>query len=255
MKAVVLAVATILVASQCHGSEYEFYPLELRSDGLTVHYPPEVWCPSWRLAAEAHNYINWKTVPQKCAEYVESYIQGDQYDSDSKYVNQQAYFFAKSIKRNENDVFIFSVDGTVLSNVPYYSKHGYGVNPYNATVYDAWVLKGEAPALAQTLKNYNNLLSLGFKIVFLTGRTVDKKAVTEANLKEAGFHTWEKLILKDPIAYNGQNAASYKAAERKKLTKEGWRIVGNIGDQWSDITGRNVGLRTFKLPNPMYFIA
>ncbi|KAL2338017.1 hypothetical protein Fmac_012463 [Flemingia macrophylla] len=252
---VVLAVATILAASQCHGSEYDRFPLEMVSDGYHPGYPPEVWCPSWRVAVEAHNYINWKTVPSECANYVASYIEGDQYDSDSKLVNQQAYFYAKSLKRTMNDVWIFNIDGTALSNVPYYAKHGYGVKPYNATAYDAWVRKGDAPALRQTLKNYHNLLGLDFKIVFLTGRTIDKKAVTEANLKEAGFHTWEKLILKDPVVYNGQSSVAYKTAERKKLEKEGYRIVGNIGDQWSDITGKFPGFRTFKLPNPMYFIA
>jgi len=63
-------------------------------------------------------------------------------------------------------------------------------------LYDEWVNKGNAPALPETLKNYNKLVSLGFKIIFLSGRTLDKQAVTEANLKKAGYHTWEKLILK-----------------------------------------------------------
>ena len=62
---------------------------------------------------------------------------------------------------------------------------------FNETLYDEWVNKGDAPALPETLKNYNKLLSLG-----LSGRYLDKMAVTEANLKKAGFHTWEQLILK-----------------------------------------------------------
>ena len=47
----------------------------------------------------------------------------------------------------------------------------------------------------------------------------------------------------------------YKSNERKKLKKSGYIIIDNIGDQWSDILGTNVGNRTFKLPDPMYYIS
>ncbi|TKY64432.1 Stem 28 kDa glycoprotein [Spatholobus suberectus] len=178
----------------------------------------------------------------------------EQFGSDSKLVNQQAYFYARTLNIADKDVFVFSVDMTVLSNLPYYKDHGFGTEPYNATLYDAWVLLGEATTMRETKKLYDKLLALGIKIIFLTGRTVDKEDVTKRNLKSAGFHTWEKLILKDPFLYGGKNALQYKSAERKKLEKEGYRIIGNIGDQWSDILGANKGHRTFKLPNPMYYI-
>jgi len=70
------------------------------------------------------------------------------------------------------------------------------VEPYNATTSDEWVEVGEAPALPESLKLYKKLLSLGIKIVFLTGRPLNQKAVTVTNLKIAGYHKWEKLILK-----------------------------------------------------------
>lgn len=55
--------------------------------------------------------------------------------------------------------------------------------------------------------------------------------------------------------YSGKSAVVYKSAQRKILEEEdGYRIVGNIGDQWSDLFGTNIGLRTFKLPDPMYYI-
>jgi len=46
----------------------------------------------------------------------------------------------------------------------------------------------------------------------------------------------------------------YKSDVRKQLEEEGYRIWGNVGDQWSDIKGDYLGNRTFKLPNPMYFV-
>lgn len=53
----------------------------------------------------------------------------------------------------------------------------------------------------------------------------------------------------------GLTAMEYKSRERTKLVKAGYRILGNMGDQWSDVIGENVGKRTFKLPNPMFYIA
>nr|GMC47574.1 acid phosphatase 1-like [Ipomoea batatas] len=50
-------------------------------------------------------------------------------------------------------------------------------------------------------------------------------------------------------------AVEYKSKKRTELVKKGYRIIGNIGDQWSDLLGDNAGARTFKLPDPMYYIA
>lgn len=55
-------------------------------------------------------------------------------------------------------------------------------------------------------------------------------------------------------AYKGQGAVAYKSNIRKQLAEEGYKIWGNVGDQWSDLQGDFVGNRTFKLPNPMYFV-
>ncbi|KAG6745434.1 hypothetical protein POTOM_052106 [Populus tomentosa] len=52
----------------------------------------------------------------------------------------------------------------------------------------------------------------------------------------------------------GQSAVAYKSEIRRQLEKEGYRIWGNVGDQWSDLQGECLGNRTFKLPNPMYFV-
>lgn len=46
----------------------------------------------------------------------------------------------------------------------------------------------------------------------------------------------------------------YKSEIRRQLVAEGYKIWGNVGDQWSDLVGEEVGDRVFKLPNPMYFV-
>ncbi|OIW17193.1 hypothetical protein TanjilG_18148 [Lupinus angustifolius] len=240
-----------------HGIDYKIHPLRLKS-GSGGHYVKGITCSSWRVGVEAHNIIEWKTIPQECEGYVGNYVLGDEYREDSKVVNREAYFYAKSIDviKDGKNIWVFDIDETTLSNLPYYAHHGFGVEPYNATAFDEWVNLGIAPALPETQKLYNKLLSLGFKIVFLTGRPQSQKDITVKNLKDAGYYKWEKLIVKDVSKYKGKTAVTYKSNERKKLEEEeGYRIIGNIGDQWSDILGTNTGNRTFKLPDPLYYIA
>lgn len=52
-----------------------------------------------------------------------------------------------------------------------------------------------------------------------------------------------------------KNAQTFKAEIRSKLISQGYRIVGIIGDQWSSINGLPSAKRSFKLPNPMYYVA
>lgn len=52
----------------------------------------------------------------------------------------------------------------------------------------------------------------------------------------------------------GKLATIYKSEKRGEMEKEGYRILGNSGDQWSDLLGSSMSIRSFKLPNPMYHI-
>lgn len=47
----------------------------------------------------------------------------------------------------------------------------------------------------------------------------------------------------------------YKSDVRKRLINDGYRIWGIVGYQYSSITGLPTAARTFKLPNPMYYVA
>ncbi|KAK3137319.1 hypothetical protein QOZ80_5BG0450770 [Eleusine coracana subsp. coracana] len=211
-------------------------------------------CDSWRLAVEAYNKRDWKTVPAECESYVGHYMLGEQYRRDSRVVVDEAIAYAQSLKLagNGKDVWVFDIDETSLSNLPYYATHGFGSRPYNATSFNGYVLDGSAPALPETKRLFKKLVSLGIKPVFLTGRTEDQRAITVKNLRRQGYSGWEKLLLK-PLGVKVA-AVAYKSGERQKLQDAGYVIVGNIGDQWSDILGAPEGARTFKLPDPMYYI-
>jgi predicted secreted acid phosphatase len=88
-------------------------------------------------------------------------------------------------------------------------------------------------------------------VFFLTGRPERFRAATEANLKAAGYE-WTAVLLK-PNDLVTKSAVEFKAAERRKLVEQGYVIAVNIGDQTSDLDGGHAE-RTFKLPNPFYFV-
>ncbi|KAL6140799.1 hypothetical protein ACLB2K_059092 [Fragaria x ananassa] len=224
--------------------------------GSHGRHVPGISCMSWRLGVETHNIVGWTTIPAACERYVGNYMLGHQYRQDSRAVTHEALLYAKSLNltKDGKNLWVFDIDETSLSNLPYYAHHGFGVELYNSTAFNAWVLEGKAPALPESLKLYNKLLALGIKVAFITGRGESQRSVTEINLRYVGYLTWEKLILKNS-SYSGNTSVVYKSSERKKLEESGYRIIGNIGDQWSDLLGTNVGDRTFKLPDPMYYIS
>lgn len=47
---------------------------------------------------------------------------------------------------------------------------------------------------------------------------------------------------------------AFKSKKREELVAQGYRIRGNMGDQWKDLQGNHAGERTFKVPNPMYHV-
>ncbi|CAD6334394.1 unnamed protein product [Miscanthus lutarioriparius] len=211
-------------------------------------------CDSWRLAVETYNKRDWTTVPASCEGYVGHYMLGGHYRRDSRVVVDEAVAYAETLNLGGNgkEVWVFDIDETSLSNLPYYANHGFGTKPYNATSFNEYVLEGSAPVLPETQRLFKKLISLGIKPVFLTGRTEDQRAITVANLRRQGYSGWMKLLLK-PVGLKA-TAIAYKSGERQKLQDAGFVIVGNIGDQWSDILGAPEGARTFKLPDPLYYI-
>ncbi|KAG9452215.1 hypothetical protein H6P81_005119 [Aristolochia fimbriata] len=229
---------------------------------LILEYPTEKWfdeeqevvsrCTTWRFAVEANNLNPWRTIPAECAEYVRDYMTGRGYSLDLELVAAEAGAFARTVESKDDgkDVWVFDVDETLLSNLPYYKERGYGLELFDKHEFGIWVEKAMAPAIDSSKKLYEQVQYLGFKVFLLTGRSESHRGVTEVNLLEAGFRNWDKLILRGADDH-GKPATEYKSEKREELVKEGYRIVGNSGDQWSDLLGSSISNRSFKLPNPM----
>ncbi|PWA67543.1 acid phosphatase, class B-like protein [Artemisia annua] len=223
--------------------------------GSAGHKHSNLDCLSWRLAVETNNLQKWKQVPEECETYIGHYMLGEQYRKDVDLVTEEAYEYAKglNITKDGKDLWIFDIDETTLSNLPYYASDAvaFGAIPYNATLFNEWVEEAAAPAIPGALKLYKQLIELGFKIVFLTGTEEAYAEARTKNMKDVGYTTWEKIIYKGVSDGSG---VVYKQAKRKALEEVGYRIRGNMGDQWSDLLGTNPGDRTFKVPDPMYYI-
>ncbi|XP_010421320.1 PREDICTED: vegetative storage protein 2 [Camelina sativa] len=224
----------------------------LEKEQLSINYHN---CRSWHLGVETSNIINFDTVPKNCKEYVKDYlVTSKQYQYDSKTVCKEAYFYAKglALKNDTVNVWIFDLDDTLLSSIPYYAQHGYGTEKVNGGDYWTWLGTGAStPGLPETLHLYQNIIELGIEPIILSDRWKLYSDVTLANLKAAGVSNWKHLIFKPNNSKLRQ--VVYKSKVRNSLVKKGYNIVGNIGDQWADLVEDTPG-RTFKLPNPLYYV-
>jgi len=61
-------------------------------------------------------------------------------------------------------------------------------------------------------------------------------------------------VCRDP-ASELVSVKKYKSDVRKQIVNDGYRIWGIVGNQYSSIEGIPSPKRTFKLPNPMYYVA
>ncbi|XP_038980408.1 acid phosphatase 1 [Phoenix dactylifera] len=214
------------------------------------------YCLSWRVAVEANNAQAWRTVPAQCVLYVENYMLGGQYNKDLDVVIEQISTYLNGIVAagDGKDAWVLDIDDTCLSNLLYYQGKRFGGDPWDPSAFKSWAQRGLCPPIPAVLRLYSRLVQGGFKVFLLTGRDEEALGVSTAeNLHAWGFVGYERLILRGP-AYRGQSAVGFKSSMRKQLVEEGYRIRGNVGDQWSDLQGDFIGDRIFKIPNPMYFV-
>ncbi len=148
---------------------------------------------------------------------------------------------------SKNSAFVFDVDETALSNFEYEINYDFG---YIKSEWNKWVESEKAVPIRQIKAFYDTLLVRRIKVIFITGRNQSQYQATLNNLKKAGYLQFDTLICRSP---NEQDltAKEFKTLKRKELTEKGYRIIGSIGDQWSDLDGGYTILK-IKIPNYMY---
>lgn len=192
---------------------------------------------------------NLSDLKQEVAAYADSEIY--QEDLTASVASAEPFLIRRARQGGKYLTLIFDIDETVLSNLPHMKEADWGYQPKH---WDAWVAKAQGPALTPIRDVYKTALSLGYKIVFLTGRTETDRAATARNLRKEGMGTYEKLILRPRRGTAPYvDAVEFKTNVRKELTEQGYTIVAGFGDQDSDIQGGYLE-KGFKLPNPFYKI-
>ncbi|KAA8550715.1 hypothetical protein F0562_002399 [Nyssa sinensis] len=215
------------------------------------------YCESWRINVELHNIRDFEVVPQECIEYIGKYMTSTQYKADSERALEETALYLSScctLKGDGKDAWIFDIDDTLLSTVPYFKKHQYGGEKLNVTSLEGWMREGKAPALEHTSKLFHEIKGRGFKIFLISTRKECLREATVDNLIKVGYHGWAGLFLRG-LQDEYKKVENYKAEARKRLVDEGYRIWGTVGDQWSSFDGHPTAKRAFKLPNSLYYIS
>lgn len=87
------------------------------------------YCESWRINVELNNIKEFNVVPQECVEHVRKYMTSSQYKADSERAVEEVRLYLSgccTLKGDGKDSWIFDIDETLLSTIPYYKKHGFG---------------------------------------------------------------------------------------------------------------------------------
>ncbi|KAL1538294.1 acid phosphatase 1-like [Salvia divinorum] len=119
--------------------------------------------------------------------------------------------------------------------------------------YYEW-LRSNSTVVPAMQELYKVVLEMDYEIVLLSAAPNSVREDVVIALVDAGYSGWKNIILKDD-ADNEKSIVEFKSEKSQELVDLRYRIAGNVGDQWSDLTGENVGLRTFKVPNPVYYKA
>lgn len=87
------------------------------------------YCESWKLNVELHNIRKFEEVPGECVDTVNKYMSSSQYKADvQRAADESALFLTETfmLGGDGKDAWIFDVDDTLLSNLPYHQKYNFG---------------------------------------------------------------------------------------------------------------------------------
>jgi hypothetical protein len=185
------------------------------------------------------------------------------YDRDIAKVLAEAMSYVDERSRRmapgEQLALVLDVDETSISNWVNLSTDDFGfflggectLQPKEPCGFDRWIATQTPDVIQPTLDLFTVAKAKGVKVIFVSARREDQRSATIGHLTKVGYKDWDDLILKqlnDP-----PQVAKFKTAARAAIEATGYKIIANVGDQESDLSGGHAE-RTFKVPNPFYFI-
>ncbi|MEU5380606.1 MULTISPECIES: HAD family acid phosphatase [unclassified Streptomyces] len=169
--------------------------------------------------------------------------------------------------RGKKPAVVFDIDDTLLLSLDYEKRYNYN---YNATTWNDYVDRADRPPVFGSPELVRYAASKGVEVFYNSGLSETQRAGAVENLKKVGADVnldTAHMFLKDkanPPAYLSDCATpttwtcttvQYKSGTRGHIEHDlGYDIIANFGDQYSDLDGGNAD-RTYKLPNPTYFVS
>jgi predicted secreted acid phosphatase len=184
-------------------------------------------------------------------------------------LQQQSRYLRQAKKRahrhHQRPAIVLDADDTTLWT--YDMEDGAMHFDFDPKLQDEWVQDERFPATPGMVGFVNRATQMGFKIFGLTGRNDDQEAATIKNLHKVGYRAFNRRTFftkwtgvgksRKPAYVHCRTATcttvEYKAGTRTHIEHLGYRIVLNVGDQWSDLQGGHAR-KALKLPNPTYFL-
>jgi hypothetical protein len=186
----------------------------------------------------------------------------------SKIIDQAISHVLNRAKDGGHLAIVLDIDETSLSNWEEMKANDFGLikdGPCNVAKSDvsgsvpnapcgfgAWVLLAKGKPL-DTLRLFKIARANNVAVFFITGRKDDEKhkvqEATVENLRKAGYTDWAGLKFFD----DKSTIQEFKTAKRNEIEESGYKIIANVGDQYSDLRGGHAE-RIFKVPNPFYFV-
>jgi predicted secreted acid phosphatase len=175
----------------------------------------------------------------------------------------------REVRKGQNPAIVFDADDTTLWT---YDMEDNAMHfNFDPVLQDTqWVQPMRFPATPGMVDLVNAVGDAGCTVVGLTGRRVNQRAATLGNLANVGyeyftdahyFTKWASGATPDPTIYAGTpcenntgcSTIDYKSAVRRYLVNQGYDVIANFGDQFSDLIGGYAD-RAVKLPNPTYYL-
>ncbi|MFI8851907.1 HAD family acid phosphatase [Streptomyces sp. 891-h] len=200
---------------------------------------------------------------------------GEHYASPhSNYAKQTRRIAAKARKDLESDLHkyksahkphkkpavVFDVDDTTLLTYNFEREIGYHFTPQ---AQDEYLRTTNMDPVFGMRKLVNWADSKGITVFLVTGRKEYQRDWSVRNLKKVGYKNpvdKEHFFLKNeenppPYLDCGSDCTTveYKSGTREHIEDQGYDILANFGDQYSDLKGGHADRRV-KLPNPMYYL-
>jgi hypothetical protein len=206
------------------------------------------------------------------------------FSADSNYAREARsvaasgeHYLSRPHRTTRTRAVVLDVDDTTLATWNYEVFSNWAYNPAtNGT----FVTEQRFPAVPGMVRTVRAAEREAYAVFYLTGRPATQEQATLGNLTadgvgvDAGYPKpttlrggedglFTKPAVADYPAYlrtacagdpNGScTTVHYKSATRAHIESLGYHIVANFGDQFSDLKGGYAD-RTFKLPNPNYFL-